>query len=109
MEDLETVFGDSDPGAMARHKIRSVKQAGHTADIYIMNFEEYKFETGYDDTALIEIFKDGMNVPLLEKIYALPTIPTNLKEWKQWACKLDRQRREVQSRMSRKMIMKGEV
>jgi hypothetical protein len=109
MDDLETVFGDSDPGATARHKIRGVKQAGHMADVYIMNFEEYEFEMGYDDTALIEIFKDGMNVPLLKKIYALPTMPTNLKEWKQWAHKLDRQWREVQSRMSRKTITKGEV
>jgi hypothetical protein len=59
------------------------------ANVYIMNFEEYEFKTGYDDTALMEIFKDGMNVPLLKKIYGLQVMPTNLKGWKQWALKLN--------------------
>jgi hypothetical protein len=89
MDNLEMVIGDSDPGAMARHKIYSMKQASHTANVYIMNFEEYEFKTGYNDTALIEIFKDSMNMPLLKKIYALPMMPANLKEWKQWDQKLD--------------------
>jgi hypothetical protein len=74
-----------------------VKQAGHMPNVYIINFKEYKFKTRYDDIALIKIFKDGMNVLLLKKIYGLLMMPTELKGWKQWACKLDRQWQEVQA------------
>jgi hypothetical protein len=97
MQDIEAMFGDSDLGVTACHKIHGVKQAGYMANIYIMNFEEYKFETGYDDTVLTEIFKDGMNMPLLKKICALQVMPTNLKGWKQWVRKLDQQWWKVQA------------
>ena len=92
---VRQAFGDSDRAATARLKIKTVKQGNASADDYIVDFDQYKDLTLYNNDALIQAFKEGLNQPLLSKIYALPAMPTTIQEWQQWASKLDRQYREL--------------
>jgi hypothetical protein len=92
--ELREVFGDPNPASTARHKLGQLKQGSHTADEYVASFRELKDDTGYNDAALIERFEQGLNSALVDKIYALPEMPTTLETWISWAIKLDRQWRQ---------------
>jgi hypothetical protein len=94
LKDFKKAFGDPNPGQTARHKISQLKQGTHTADEYVASFRELKDETGYNDVALVERFKKGLDQNLVDRIFYLPEMPTNLEEWISWAVKLDRQARE---------------
>src|SRR4029078_9634646 len=92
--EIRKTFGDPNPASTARHKLSQLKQGSHTADEYVASFKELKGDTGYNDTALVEKFEQGLNSSLVDKIYALPEMPTTLEEWMSWAMRLDRQWRQ---------------
>jgi hypothetical protein len=92
--ELLEAFGDPNPASTARHKLGQLKQGNHTADEYVASFRELKDDTGYNNAALIERFEQGLNSALVDKIYALPQMPTTLEGWIFWATKLDRQWRQ---------------
>jgi hypothetical protein len=94
LKEFKKAFGDPNPGQTARHKISQLKQGTHTADEYVASFRELKDETGYNDVALVERFKKGLDQNLVDRIYHLPEMPIDLEEWISWAVKLDRQARE---------------
>ncbi len=85
-----------DRAATARLHIQDVKMGKGTAEEYIVSFQEHEILSKFGDVALVEAFKRGLNSSLLQRIYALPTMPTTLVEWKEWSRKLDRQYREAQ-------------
>lgn len=93
---IRNMFGDSDRAATARLHIQDVKMGKGTAEEYIVSFQEHEILSKFGDVALVEAFKRGLNSSLLQRIYALPTMPTTLVEWKEWSRKLDRQYREAQ-------------
>lgn len=94
LQEFKHTFGDPNPQATAQFKISSLKQGSHTAEEFVASFRELAKDTGYNDVALVEKFKHGLNPSLVDKIYALPEMPINLEGWISWACKLDRQWRE---------------
>ncbi|KIJ39764.1 hypothetical protein M422DRAFT_124503, partial [Sphaerobolus stellatus SS14] len=87
-------FGDPAPEITARNKMKLLKQGTYTADEYVSSFDQLKRATGFNDAALVERFKEGLNPVLVDKIFSLPEMPTDLKEWDSWATKLDRQWRQ---------------
>ena len=94
--ELTAAFSDMDRHATARLEIDNIKQGTDTIDGYNIQFTETAALTKYNDTALIEKYKQGLKELILSKIYALPTMPANLTEWKQRASLFDRQYREFQ-------------
>lgn len=90
-------FGDPDPAGSARFKLSQLKQGSLSAEEYVSKFNELKDRTLYNDAALKEMFQEGLNSKLVDKIYDLPEMPTNLKEWQTWATKFDRQWRQRNS------------
>ncbi len=62
----------------------------------LSRFKSTRFCPSLVDVALGEAFKRGFELLSLQRIYALPTMPTTLVEWKEWSRKLDRQYREAQ-------------
>jgi hypothetical protein len=76
-------FGDSDCAMMACLKIKEVKQGRESVDDYVICFEEFKGFTGFDDTALVEAFKEGLASQILLCCYSLETIHTTLAAWKE--------------------------
>jgi hypothetical protein len=83
---------------MACLKIKEVKQGKGTADDFIVQFEEYESFTGFNETALIDLFKDGLSLHILSHIYGLATMPTTLHEWKEKAWQFHCQYLELQQR-----------
>ncbi|KAG9227304.1 hypothetical protein CCMSSC00406_0004157 [Pleurotus cornucopiae] len=62
-----------------------------------MKFNAYKDDTGYNDVALVELFKRGLNAGLLTRIYGRRPLPGRCEEWQEEAIALDRQWREAQA------------
>lgn len=96
--EFKAVFGDSDPAGTARHKMDQLRQGSLSADEYVAAFRELKKDTGYNDTALIDRFEKGLNSSLVDKIYSLPAMPTDLAGWIEWSTKLDRQWRQRETK-----------
>jgi len=67
-------------------------------DKYILQFKAEASQTDLGDTALIEYLKAGLNPTLFKSIYRLPVMPESLKEWYEWAQKLDWQYRQEQTK-----------
>jgi Retrotransposon gag protein len=66
---LEAQFGDPDPDAMAKGKLKVMHQGMKTVDEFIL---EFKLEASYSnlgDVALIEYLKAGLNQFLFKSIY----------------------------------------
>jgi hypothetical protein len=80
---VRMAFGDSDRAAMAHLRIKEVKQGRESVDDYVVQFEEFEGFTGFDDTALIEAFKEGLAPQILSRCYGLETVPTMLAAWKE--------------------------
>jgi len=66
-------------------------------DEYILQFKAKASQTDLGDTMLIEYLKAGLNPVLFKSIYQLPVMPETLKEWCEWAQKLDWQYRQKQT------------
>jgi len=58
-------------------------------DKYILQFKAEASQTDLGDTALVEYLKAGLNPMLFKSIYQPPVMPETLKDWYEWAQKLD--------------------
>lgn len=94
LKEVRKTFGDSNPSATARHKVDQLKQGSMTAEELVVKFNALKADTGFNDAALVDKFEKALNSGLVDTIYRLPEMPTTLKEWQDWAIKLDRQWRQ---------------
>ena len=66
-------------------------------DEYILQFKAEASQTDLGNTTLVEYLKAGLNPTLFKSIYRLPVMPETLKEWYEWAQKLDWQYRQEQT------------
>jgi hypothetical protein len=60
---------------MACLKIKDIKQGHESVDDYIIHFEEYEGFTSFDDTTLMESFKEVLTPSILSCCYGLETVP----------------------------------
>lgn len=88
---LKQSFGAVDPSLKAVDKLYELKQGKMSADEYIVAFEEYEGDSGWDDKALMDQFERGLNSNLAASVYRLEKMPKTLQEWKTWARQFDRQ------------------
>ena len=94
---LEAQFGDPSPKATAIRKLKTLQQGSSSVDKYILQFKAEASQTDLGNTVLIEYLKAGLNPVLFKSIYRLPVMPETLKEWYEWAQKLDWQYRQEQT------------
>src|SRR5882762_748583 len=93
---LEEHFGDLNKEETVQRKLREIKQGGRSSEDFVTDFQTYQIQTGYDEKALISIFKTSMNHSILQTIYGFQCIPNTLKDWQDTAIAVDRRRREYQ-------------
>src|SRR5882762_3229565 len=93
---LEEHFGDPNKEETAQRKLQEIKQGGRASEDFVTDFQTYQIQTGYDEKALILIFKTSMNRSILQTIYGFQRIPNMLKDWQDTAIAVDRRRREYQ-------------
>jgi hypothetical protein len=93
---VQEAFGDPDLARTARTKLHNLKMtSGMSADEYTAQFEILAGRTGFNDAALEDAFTRGLPATILDKIHAQPSLPTNLKAWKESACQIDRNYRRL--------------
>ena len=94
IDTFKAIFGDPDRQATARHKLALLKQGAKPAEQFIIDFEILESEANLGDGALTEHFKKGLQPRLVERIFGLETLPTTLREWKDYARRFDRHHRQ---------------
>jgi Zinc knuckle len=94
---LEAQFGEPNPGAMAKGKLKVMCQGAKMVDEFILEFKSEASCSNLGDVALIEYLKVGLNQSLFKSIYQLPHMLETLQEWYEWAMKLDRQYHQEQA------------
>ncbi|PFH44894.1 hypothetical protein AMATHDRAFT_95596, partial [Amanita thiersii Skay4041] len=81
--------------ATAIQEVTTVKQGLKSAEEHVQVFKQSYMRSGYDKTAGIHEFKRSLNTPLLDKLMAVPNLPTTLKGWYELTIRLDRQWRQA--------------
>jgi len=94
---MEAQFSDLSPKATTIRKLKTLQQGSSSVDEYILQFKAKASQTDLGDTTLVEYLKARLNPTLFKSIYQLPVMPETLKEWYEWAQKLDWQYRQEQA------------
>ena len=96
LESVEKTFGDSDWAWTARAQLHELKMTpSTTAEDYMAQFEILTGRTGFNDTALEDIYIRGLPNSILQKIFAQVTLPNGLAAWKTVIQNLDRLHRSL--------------
>jgi hypothetical protein len=88
-------FSLRDAAEEAILNLQLLEQENKTCDEYLVMFKNYATATGYNDVALLEEFKRGLNKGLLQRVQMSYPAPKELAEFYKRACELDRQWRLV--------------
>ena len=88
---VKEAFSAADTAGNARASLRNLRQTG-SADEYVQQFRILAGRSGItEDAALVEYFMEGLNTSLLQKIFSLPTLPSDIKGWYSHATRFDNQ------------------
>jgi Retrotransposon gag protein/Zinc knuckle len=101
MTKMDEMFKEADEQGKALQKLKALKQGSKTADEFFAEFKTWAAATKFNDEALIDRLKEGLNGPLLDSIYHLNKLPTTLDEWYTEASRLDRQWRDREAMKGR--------
>jgi hypothetical protein len=94
---LLTAFRDPNKKEAAQRRLEQLKQGTKPAAEFFVEFEENKSLAGYNDEGYIALLKRNLSSQVLERIYALETIPTTYDQWKLYALRFDSHLREYQA------------
>ncbi|KZT19351.1 hypothetical protein NEOLEDRAFT_1077949, partial [Neolentinus lepideus HHB14362 ss-1] len=95
-------FEEVNTAGEALNKLRTMKQAGKTADEFISEFKIHAAHSGItQDAALIDYFQEGLTTGLVSKIYNAETMPTTIQGWYAAAVKHDLNYRRLQAHRQR--------
>lgn len=75
----------------AIENLRALEMGTKTCEEYTVLFQGYASQSGYNNAALLEEYKRGLNKRLRDKIYGLIPMPTTIDDWAAKACLLDKQ------------------
>ena len=94
---LITTFHDLNKKEAAQRKLKQLRQGTRPAAEFFVEFEEHKSLAEYNDEGYIVLLKKNLSSQVLERIYALETIPTKYDQWKSYALWFDSHLREYQA------------
>ena len=95
---LRGTFGDVDRTKTARINIFEIKQGNKSVDDYNVAFMAKHTLSGFSDEASLEIWKKGLKVSILRRIYNEDPGPTDFAGWRTRASHYDRVDKELQAR-----------
>jgi hypothetical protein len=82
-------FEDPNPAATAIFKLKQLKQGSGSVKDYNSQFQILMVDTGFNDPALVDLYKRGIHPSLVDKIFNLPSVPTTLMSWMEYAARFD--------------------
>ena len=68
-------FRDPDLAATARSSIAQIRQRGRDIEDFLIEFEKYQEDCGYDEVTLMDIFKRGIDQYLVDRAYQMESLP----------------------------------
>ena len=103
--EVQDVFAPYDAPGDALEEITNLKMGNTPIDDHIARYQILLNRSGVpkDSPSVIDYFGRTLNIPLQRKLLDLPTPPKNLKEWYEWAARLDNNFRKMQ-RILRRMM-----
>jgi len=108
IDNLKKAFEAPDAEGDARAKLRQLKQGKDSVDEYVAQFRILAGKAKMtDDKALTEYFMEGINMGILQKIFAQDKLPTKIAEWYEQASKHDSHYRRVQEILGRRRGTSG--
>jgi Retrotransposon gag protein/Zinc knuckle len=85
---FESAFGELDREFTTRSQLWNLKQGKMLAEEYTAHFNALAGQTGFGEEALIDVYQQGLNEWLLEKMH-LSNLPETLRGWQDTAWWLD--------------------
>ena len=100
---LTTAFAPFDAPGDALERLTSLKMGNNSIEDHIAQYKVLlsKSKVPDDSPSAIDYFRRTLNVPLQRKLLELPTQPKDLKEWYEWASRLDNNYRRMQRILGR--------
>ena len=101
--DLNEAFKPYDAPGDAREEMKSIRMGNNTIEEHIARFKMLVTTSDLDSSspAVVDYFRDSLNIPLQRKILNLENPPKTLKEWYDWAQKIDNNFRRMQRILGR--------
>ena len=100
---VRDAFAPYDAPGDALEEITNLKMGTTPIDDHITRYQILLDRSGVprDSPSAIDYFRRTLNIPLQRKLLDLPTPPKNLKEWYEWAARLDNNFRKMQRILGR--------
>ena len=97
-KDLNDAFKLYDAPGDAREEMKLIKMGNNTIEEHITKFKMLVTTLDLDNNspAVVDYFRDSLSIPLQQKILNLENPPKTLKEWYDWAQKIDNNFRRMQ-------------
>jgi len=95
-------FGEFDKESRKVDELRLLEQGSKTVDEYVQEFKRAARGSGYEERALVEEFKRGLNGTIRRRLAEAEAPPTTITQWQERAVQLDRNMR--QSRAEKKIL-----
>ena len=89
ISEFKALFEDPNAARYARSVIKRLKQGQSSVTSYAMKFRRYASETGYNEVALLDIFREGLNTEVRKTMSAVPKEPETLDEYINLVAKID--------------------
>jgi hypothetical protein len=100
---LEDSFKPYDAPGDALEEMKALRMGNNSIEEHTAKFKMLVTRSGLDTTsaAVIDYFRESLNIPLQRRILSLENPPKTLKEWYDWAAKLDNNFRRMQRILGR--------
>ena len=101
--DIVKDFKPYDAPGDALEELTNLQMGTNSIEDHIARYKALLSAAGVADTSppAIDYFRKSLNIPLQRKILELPTQPKDLKEWYEWASRLDNNYRRMQRILGR--------
>ena len=102
-DDLEEAFKPYDALRDALKEMKTLQMGNNLIEKHITKFKMLVTRSGLDTTsaAVINYFRESLNIPLQQRILSLKNPPKTLKEWYDWAAKLDNNKKKKKEEPTR--------
>jgi hypothetical protein len=96
--DLEEAFKPYDAPGDALEELTSLKMGTNSIEDHTARYKTLLHKSGVPETSpsAIDYYRRTLNQPLQKEILRLPTPPKTLKDWYEWAARLDNNYRKMQ-------------
>ena len=98
MKDLQTAFQPYDAPGDALEEMKALRMGNGSIEEHNARFKMAVTKSALDSTspAVIDYYRESLNIPLQRRILSLENPPKTLQEWYDWAAKLDNNWRKMQ-------------